>query len=149
MLLHEAFDKTLKYCRISATEITKISGVSSSRISQFRNGLFMEGKGSDLTSRSLDEMLKAAEQIDCKARLVFSLYLADEDPDVLTNVSWADSIRLESMDQSQISQLLMAIADVLDRSKARERSLAKAREFRQAKARNNQANLESDVLIVS
>lgn len=149
MLLHEAFDKTLKYCRISATEITKISGVSSSRISQFRNGLFMEGKGSDLTSRSLDEMLKAAEQIDSKARKVFSLYLAGEDPDLVSSTSWTDSLRLDSMDQSQISQLLMAIADALDRSKARERSLAKAKKFSQAKVGNNQENLDSDLLIVS
>jgi hypothetical protein len=150
MLLHEAFDKTLKYCGISATEITKISGVSSSRISQFKNGLFLEGKGSDLTSRSVDQMLKAAEKINPKARLVFSLYLADEDPDDLRDTSWTNSLRLESMDQSEISQLLMAIADALDRSKARERSsIAKAKKFSQAKAKNNQENLESDLLIVS
>ncbi len=109
----------------------------------------MEGKGSDLTSRSVDEILKAAEQIDSKARKVFSIYLAGEDPDLVASNSWTNSLPLDSMDQSQISQLLMAIADALDKSKARERSLAKAREFSQGKARKTCENLESDVLIVS
>ena len=62
MLLHQALDKTIKYCRISATELAKVSGVSTSRISQFRNGLFVEGRGSDLTSRAIDELIDAAAE---------------------------------------------------------------------------------------
>jgi transcriptional regulator with XRE-family HTH domain len=116
MLLHEAFDKTLKYCRISGTELAKLSRVSSSHISQFRNGLFLEGRGSDMTSRSLDELLKAAEQIEPKTRLIFTLYLADRDPDLVLNSSSLLS-NIQSMDTAQLSQLLMAIADVLDRAK--------------------------------
>ena len=124
MLLHEAFDKTLKYCRITATELTKLSGVSSSRISQFRNGLFLEGKGSDLTSRSINDLLGAIEQIEPKARLVFALLLADQDPAVLRNSSWPNSILVESMEQAQLSQLLIAIADTLDKSKVEERRVS-------------------------
>jgi transcriptional regulator with XRE-family HTH domain len=118
MLLHEAFDKTLKYCRISATELAKISGVSLSRISQFRNGLSLKGKGSDLTGRAIDELINAAAEIQPKARLVFSLFLADQNPELIVNgSSWLDNLQLESMDATQISQLLIAIADTLDKSK--------------------------------
>jgi DNA-binding Xre family transcriptional regulator len=118
MLFHEALDKTLKYCRISAAELTKITGISSSRISQFRNGLFLEGKGSDLTTRALNELINAAEEIDPKAKRVFALYLTDQDPDLAKkNSSLLNPAQIESMDATQISHLLIAIADTLDKSK--------------------------------
>ena len=118
MLLHQALDKTIKYCRISATELSKVSGVSPSRISQFRNGLFVEGKGSDLTSRSIDDLIDAAAEIDPKAKQVFSFFLADRDPDsVRLGSSLLNPSQLEAMDSAQISQLLVAIADVLDKPK--------------------------------
>ncbi|MGL5806639.1 MAG: hypothetical protein ACRC11_14585 [Xenococcaceae cyanobacterium] len=119
MLLYEAFDKTLKYCRISATELAKLSGVSLSRISQFRNGLSLKGKGSDLTSRSVDELIDAADKIHPKAKLVFSLFLTDSNPELIVNTSsWLDNLQIESMDEAQISQLLIAIADTLQKKKA-------------------------------
>lgn len=74
MLLHQALDETIKYCRMSAKELAEASGVSSSRISQFRNGLFLEGKGSDLTSKAINELIDAATYIDPKAKQVFSLF---------------------------------------------------------------------------
>ena len=116
MLLHQALDRTIKYCRISATELAKVSGVSSSRISQFRNGLFVEGKGSDLTSKAIDNLIDAAAEIDPRAKQVFSLFLADRDPQSLRQDSTLLSTsQLEAMDSSQISQLLVAIADILDK----------------------------------
>ena len=118
MLLHQALDKTIKYCRISATELAKVSGVSTSRISQFRNGLFVEGRGSDLTSRAIDELIDAAAEIDPKAKQVFSFFLADLDPkSVRLGSSLLNPSQLEEMDSSQISQLLIAIADILDKPK--------------------------------
>jgi hypothetical protein len=118
MLQYQAFDRTLKYCRISATELAKISGVSLSRISQFRNGMFMESRGSDLTSRSIDALLDGAQKIHPKAKLVFSLFLTDQNPELIVNgSSWLDNLQVESMNQAQISQLLIAIADTLDKSK--------------------------------
>lgn len=118
MLLHEALDKTLKYCRISGVELTKITGISSSRISQFRSGSFLKGKGSDLTTRGLNDLLNAAEEIDPKAKRIFTLYLTDQDPDsAKKNSPLLNPAQLESMDATQISQLLMAIADALDKSK--------------------------------
>lgn len=118
MLLHQALDKTIKYCRISASELAKVSGVSSSRISQFRNGLFIEGKGSDLTSRAINDLIDAAAEIDPKAKQVFSFFLADLDPkSVRLGSSLLNPSQLEAMDSTQISQLLIAIADILDKPK--------------------------------
>ena len=118
MLLHQALDKTIKYCRISATELSKVSGVSSSRISQFRNGLFVEGKGSDLTSKAIDNLIDAAAEIDPRAKQVFSLFLADLDPKTSRlGSSLLNTSQIETMDSAQISQLLVAIADILDKTK--------------------------------
>ncbi len=118
MLLHQALDKTIKYCRISATELAKVSGVSTSRISQFRNGLFVEGRGSDLTSRAIDDLIDAAAEIDPRAKQVFSFFLADLDPkSVRLGSSLLNPSQLEEMDSAQISQLLVAIADILDKTK--------------------------------
>ncbi|MEN9520320.1 MAG: hypothetical protein RLZZ381_2908 [Cyanobacteriota bacterium] len=116
MLLHQALDETIKYCRMSAKELAEASGVSSSRISQFRNGLFLEGKGSDLTSRAINDLINAATYIDPRAKQVFSFFLADLDPkSVRLGSSAVNFSQLETMNSAQISQLLVAIADCLDK----------------------------------
>jgi DNA-binding Xre family transcriptional regulator len=118
MLLHQALDETIKYCRMSAKELAEASGVSSSRISQFRNGLFIEGKGSDLTSRAINDLINAATYIDPRAKQVFSFFLADLDPkSVRLGSSAINFSQLETMNSAQISQLLVAIADTLDKPK--------------------------------
>ncbi|MBE9169159.1 hypothetical protein IQ238_17080 [Pleurocapsales cyanobacterium LEGE 06147] len=44
--------------------------------------------------------------------------LADQNPELMVNgSSWLDNLQLELMDATQISQLLIAIADTLDKSK--------------------------------
>lgn len=118
MLLHQALDETIKYCRMSAKELAEASGVSSSRISQFRNGLFLEGKGSDLTSRAINDLIDAATYIDPRAKQVFSFFLADLDPKSVRLGSSAINLsQLETMKPAEISQLLVAIADTLDKPK--------------------------------
>ena len=119
MLLHQALDETIKYCRMSAKELAEASGVSSSRISQFRNGLFLEGKGSDLTSRAINDLIQAATYIDPRAKQVFSFFLADLDPRAVRLGSSAMNLsQLETMEPAEISQLLVAIADTLDKPKS-------------------------------
>jgi hypothetical protein len=91
--------------------------------------LSLKGKGSDLTGRAIDELINAAEEIQPKARLVFSLFLADQNPELIVNgSSWLNNLQLESMDAAQISQLLIAIADTLDKSKQGASSLEKKSE---------------------
>jgi transcriptional regulator with XRE-family HTH domain len=118
MLLHQALDETIKYCRMSAKELAQASGVSSSRISQFRNGLFLEGKGSDLTSRAINDLIDAAAYVDPRAKHVFAFFLADLDPkSIRSGSSFIDPSQLETMKPAEISQLLVAIADTLDKPK--------------------------------
>jgi transcriptional regulator with XRE-family HTH domain len=112
LLLHQAFDRTLKYCQIAAKDLADVSGVSTSRISQFRNG-----RGSDLTSRAIDDLLNAANNLHPQAKQVFAMLLSDQNPEFVDfSSSWQKSIAIDSMDTSQISQLLVAIADRLDGS---------------------------------
>ena len=119
MLLHQALDETIKYCRMSAKELAEASGVSSSRISQFRNGLFLEGKGSDLTSRAINDLIDAAAYVDPRAKKVFAFFLADLDPkSIRSSSSFIDPSQLESLKPAEISQLLVAIADTLDKPKS-------------------------------
>ena len=119
MLLHQALDETIKYCRMSAKELAEASGVSSSRISQFRNGLFLEGKGSDLTSRAINDLIHAATYIDPRAKQVFSFFLADLDPKSVRLGSSAMNLsQLETMKPAEISQLLVAIAYTLNKPKS-------------------------------
>ena len=119
MLLHQALDETIKYCRMSAKELAEASGVSSSRISQFRNGLFLEGKGSDLTSRAINDLIDAAAYVDPRAKQVFAFFLADLDPrSIRSGSSFIDPSQLKTMKPAEISQLLVAIADTLDKPKS-------------------------------
>jgi hypothetical protein len=101
MLVHEAFDQMLKCCGISAKQLTEVTGISASRISQFRNGTFLTGKGSDLTSRGINELLLAANQLNNQALPVFSLLLLDKNPASL----------LESLDDSNFLSTILAPKD--------------------------------------
>ena len=68
--LNEAFDKTLRELKITAQDVCDRSGVSASRLSQFRSG-----NGGDIGVRSLDALLAAAQSIDPRAIQVFAKYL--------------------------------------------------------------------------
>ena len=131
MLLHQALDETIKYCRMSAKELAEASGVSSSRISQFRNGLFLEGKGSDLTSRAINDLIEAATYVDPRAKQVFAFFLADLDPRAVRLGSEAMNFsQLEKMKPAEISQLLVAIADTLDKPKSPKEKKEKAAQIK-------------------
>ena len=81
MFTYEAFNQTLKDLEISIQSLAEVASVSHSRISQFKNGYFLKtqqngkAKGSDITSRTLDQLLSAAEQINPRARQVFCYHL--------------------------------------------------------------------------
>jgi transcriptional regulator with XRE-family HTH domain len=68
--LNEAFDMMLKELNIKASRVCDRSGVSPSRLSQFRSG-----KGGDIGVRSLDALLIAAQSENSRAMNVFASYL--------------------------------------------------------------------------
>ena len=68
--LNEAFDKTLKELRLAAKDVCDRSGVSPSRLSQFRSG-----NGGDIGVRSFDALLAAAQSLDSRAINVFAKHL--------------------------------------------------------------------------
>ena len=65
--LNEAFDRMLKELKIKPKDISDRSGVSQSRLSQFRSG-----NGGDIGVRSLDALLNAAQSLDSRAIKVFA-----------------------------------------------------------------------------
>lgn len=119
MLVHQAFDQMLKYCEISAKQLTEVTGVSASRISQFRNGTFLTGKGSDLTSRTINELLLAANQLNNQALTVFSLFLLDKNPVYLGDLDFLTAILapkdwrslIESVSCKEAEEITWALAD--------------------------------------
>ena len=68
--LNEAFDKMLRELEITAKDVCDRSGVSPSRLSQFRSG-----NGGDIGVRSLDALLAAAQSLDSSAINVFAKHL--------------------------------------------------------------------------
>jgi DNA-binding Xre family transcriptional regulator len=72
MLINEAFDAMLKELSIKAQDLCDRSGVSKSRVSQFRNGT-----GCDIGVRSLDALLDAAQSVNPRAKQVFAMYYGE------------------------------------------------------------------------
>ena len=70
--LNVAFDKMLRDLNIKAKDVSDLSGVSPSRLSQFRNG-----SGGDIGVRSLDALLDASQAIDPRAKGVFANYVGE------------------------------------------------------------------------
>ena len=68
--LNEAFDKTIKELRLTPKDVCARSGVSPSRLSQFRSG-----KGGDIGVRSLDVLLAAAQSLDSRTVNIFAKHL--------------------------------------------------------------------------
>jgi hypothetical protein len=103
MFTYEAFNQTLKDLGIPIQALAEVASVSHSRISQFKNGYFLKtqengkAKGADITSRTLDQLLTAAEQINPRARQVFCYYLCRgamqfNDPETMMEAELADQI---------------------------------------------------------
>ena len=100
MLIHESFDKTLRRYNISAKALSDAAGVSTSHVSQFRNG-----KGGAVSHTTLEDMLDAMEQLAPNSRSYFCLLLAGKSPEQVEI-----DVLIESMDYSQIGSLLTALA---------------------------------------
>ena len=68
--LYMALDKMLDELNIQPKELCSLSGVSGSRLSQFR-----KRTGGDMTGRSIDAVLDAAEKLNPRAKKVFAHYI--------------------------------------------------------------------------
>ena len=99
--LNEVFDKTLKELKLTAKDICDRSGVSPSRLSQFRSG-----NGGDIGVRSLDALLTAAQSLDSSAINVFAKHLGS-------------SIGIKSIDNMTMAEkgeLMMALGKSIQTS---------------------------------
>ena len=92
--LNVAFDKMLRELNIKAKEVSDLSGVSPSRLSQFRNG-----NAGDIGVRSLDALLDAAQAINPRAKGVFANYLAEVD------------IKIDRMSLAEKGKLIVALGE--------------------------------------
>ena len=102
MLIHEAFDQTLKRYAISGKALAQLAGVSTSHVSQLRNG-----KGNS-SHKTLEELLSAMEQLAPGSRFSFCLLLAGRNPER----AGIDEL-VESMDDAQLKKLLLLVAERL------------------------------------
>ena len=100
MLIHKAFDKTLKNYRISGKALAQAANVSESLVSEFRRG-----KGG-VTDQTLNKLLGAIETIDSGARRYFCSLIAGESgrEGSLLNA-------IENLSEEEIPSLLIAIAN--------------------------------------
>lgn len=98
--LNEAFDKMLKELNIKPKDVCDRSGVSASRLSQFRSG-----KGGDIGVRSLDALLAAAQSLNSKAIQVFAQYLGG-------NIK-----SIDDMTMKEKGELMMALGKSIQTSK--------------------------------
>ena len=99
MLIHQAFDRMLKELNIKAQDVCDISGVSKSRLSQFRSG-----RGGDIGVRSLDSLLEAANSINPDASKVFAKFLG------------SDSKTIDEMSIVEKGQLIVNLAKSIEKS---------------------------------
>ncbi len=99
MLINEAFDRMLKELNIRAKDVCERSGVSQSRLSQFRSG-----RGGDIGVRSLDSLLEAANSINPEARKVFATLLG------------GDGKTVDDMSLIEKGELMIALAKSVQRS---------------------------------
>lgn len=98
--LNEAFDRMLRELKIKSKDVCERSGVSQSRLSQFRSG-----NGGDIGVRSLDDLLIAAQSIDPRAIKIFAECFA--------------SVSLKSIDDMTLEEkgeLMMALGKSIQTS---------------------------------
>ncbi|MES1026666.1 helix-turn-helix transcriptional regulator [Gloeocapsa sp. BRSZ] len=100
MLIHEAFDKTLRKYSISAKALSQLAKISEAHISRFRNG-----KGGAMAHNTLEDILSAMEQLEPGSKSYFYLLLAGKD-----SVPSDIDLLVELMDDIELSNLLSAIA---------------------------------------
>lgn len=103
MLIHKAFDQTLKSYGITGKALSVATGVSTAHISQFRNG-----KGGAVTHTTLEDLLNGMEQLASGSRFSFCLLLAGKSPEQLGTEDL-----VQSMDDRQLKSLLLSVAEKL------------------------------------
>jgi transcriptional regulator with XRE-family HTH domain len=99
MLIHEAFNQTLKRYRISGRALAQAAEVSESLVSQFRHGKTC------VTDEMLDKLLQGIQVIAPGARKYFCSLIAGEP----AGVSTVEKV-IEAISEDEIPELLMAIA---------------------------------------
>lgn len=99
MLIHEAFNETLKRYNISARALAQTAQVSESLVSQFRHGK----KG--VTDEVLDSLLQAMQKIAPGSRKYFCSLIAGEP--IKLGVSEGG---FKDISEDEIPELLIAIA---------------------------------------
>ncbi len=100
MLIHKAFDETLKTYRISGKALAKAANISESLVSEFRRG-----KGG-VTDQTLNKLLRAIDTIDSGARRYFCSLIAGE-----SGRSGSLLNAIENLSEEEIPSLLIAIAN--------------------------------------
>jgi transcriptional regulator with XRE-family HTH domain len=96
-MLHQYFDQALKRYRISGKQLSDVTGISTSHISDFRRGK------TNPSCEILMSLLDGADQIEMGVKEYFC--------QLLSGRSFDNNI--EEMDYQQLAQLLVAIADKL------------------------------------
>lgn len=99
MLIHEAFNETLKRYRIGGRALAQAAEVSESLVSQFRHGK------TGVTNEMIDKLLQGMQQIAPGSRKYFCSLVAGEPAGVTT----VEKI-IEAISEDEIPELLMAIA---------------------------------------
>lgn len=69
----QAFDKTLRYYRITGKALWEKTGISQNHISEFRNG-------GNISAEALSRLMAAMEDLAPGAKLYFCILLAGENP---------------------------------------------------------------------
>lgn len=103
-LMHQYFDQTLKQLGITGKKLAEVTGISTTHISEFRNGK------TNPSCEMLERMLDGADQIKPGAKRYFCELLAGQDPQPIE-----DSI--DQLDDTQLARLLFRVADRLENRK--------------------------------
>ncbi|MBW4542276.1 MAG: helix-turn-helix domain-containing protein [Myxacorys chilensis ATA2-1-KO14] len=103
--MHQYFDKTLKQFGITGKKLSEVTGISTTHISEFRNGK------TNPSCEMLERMLDGADQIKLGAKRHFCELLAGKEPQPIEDP-------IERLDDIQLAQLLLRVANRLENRKS-------------------------------
>lgn len=103
--MHQHFDQTLKQLGITGKKLAEVTGVSTTHISEFRNGK------TNISCEMLERLLNGADQIKPGAKRYFCELLADQTPQPVEDP-------IERLDDMQLARLLLRVADRLENRKS-------------------------------
>lgn len=101
MQIHQYFDQTLKQLGITGKKLSEVTGVSTTHISEFRNGK------ANPSCEMLERMLNGADQLKPGAKRYFCQLLAGEEPQLVEDP-------IARLDDTQLARLLLRAADRLE-----------------------------------